>query len=138
MYIQGQLYQIAEEIYNIGLQIKVLEEGTAAAGSKNVFVKFRLEFDNNEYMASKSEKQTYLERIPLPDFQCFLLLKLFPFGVIFGEDMKIIGAGENLILLWGSKNVLGKDITEYFRLRRPQGIPFTWKNVSDFVFLSQS
>lgn len=110
----------------------MLEEGLSAAGSKNVLIKFRLDYDNAEYVSSKMEKKISLERISLPDFHCFLLLDLFPFGVIFGQDMKIIGVGEKLVLLWGRRHVLGNYVTEHFRLRRPQGIPFTWRNVSRF------
>ncbi|KAL0274881.1 UNVERIFIED_CONTAM: hypothetical protein PYX00_002910 [Menopon gallinae] len=128
-YFMGQLSQIADEIYNINLQIRILEETNSAAGSKSVLVKFRLDFDNVGYIASRMEKRSYLEKISLPDFHCFFLLKLFQFGVIFAEDMKILGVGEKLLSLWGFEHVLGNNITDHFRLRRPKGIPFTWKNV---------
>lgn len=102
-----------------------------ALGSRNVLVKFRLDFDNVEYIAAQAEKKTYLERIPLPNFECFLLLKLFEFGIIFGEDMKLLGVGEKLIHFWGTRPVLGDSVVDHFKLRRPKGIPFTWKNVSN-------
>lgn len=93
-------------------------------------MKFRLDFDNVEYIAATAVKKAYLERIPLPKFECSVLLKLFEFGIIFGEDMKILGAGEKLIHFWGFRPVLGDSVTDHFRLRRPRGIPFTWNNVS--------
>lgn len=130
--VSGQVSQIADEIYNIHLKMRILEESHSAAGCKSVLVRFRLDFDNAGYIASKMEKRTYLERISLPDFHCFFLLKLFQFGVIFAEDMKILGVGEKLLSLWGFEHVLGNNITDHFRLRRPKGIPFTWKNVRVF------
>lgn len=71
-----------------------------------------------------------MERTPLPSFNFSLLLKLFPFGVVFGEDLKIIGAGEKLNLFWSNNDVLGHCITKRLKLRRPR-VPFTWKNVSE-------
>ncbi|KAK6627826.1 hypothetical protein RUM44_010305 [Polyplax serrata] len=129
-YVMGQLTQIAEEIYNIQLKITVIEEGKSSrSGSRNHFVKFRLDFNNVEYIESKNKNKQYLERIPLPDFYFSVLLKLFPFGVIFSEEMKIMGAGEKLMLLWGNQNVLGNHLTGHLKLRRPRGIPFVWKNI---------
>jgi hypothetical protein len=57
----GQLLEIANEIYGLDLKVKIIEAendikgGTAgpidmAAGFKNVVVKYRLDFDNSEYV----------------------------------------------------------------------------------------
>ena len=57
----GQLLEIANEIYGLDLKVKILEAendisgGTAgpidlAAGLKSVVVKYRLDFDNTEYV----------------------------------------------------------------------------------------
>lgn len=66
-YLMGQLYEIAKTIYNLNLKIKVLESendepgGTTAdlcaasssanADLKQVVVKYRLDFDNKEYVS---------------------------------------------------------------------------------------
>lgn len=67
----------------------------------------------------------------LAPFSCDLLLQLFPFAILITPDMVIAGAGEKLIQVCGGREkLLGKTVTKYFRLRRPKGIQFSWKNVS--------
>nr|CAD7425198.1 unnamed protein product [Timema monikensis] len=169
----GQLYQIAEELYNTQLAIKVLEENTSAPGSRKVLVKFRLDFDNREFVFSKTASRSNLERLELPPVSCSVLMKMFPFGLVYNKDMKVLAVGEkllqvgirgdfrfrpgvdkpvdgrscgnfqstlieNLLNIWGNHKVygdpdaiLGRPITDNFRLRRPRGVQFTWKNTMD-------
>lgn len=62
---EGQLLEIANEIYNLELKVRIVEAmndqagGTAgpidlASGLKSVVVKFRLDFDNKEYVSTFS------------------------------------------------------------------------------------
>lgn len=65
-------------------------------------------------------------------FPCKLLLELFPFGILINPEMNIMGVGEKLVeLSKGRDTLLGKAVANYFNLRRPKGIPFTWRNVSN-------
>lgn len=63
-YLMGQLYEIANTIYNLDLKIKVLESENDVPGGttgpislggssdlKQVVVKYRLDFDNKEYVS---------------------------------------------------------------------------------------
>lgn len=90
-------------------------------------------------MKMKIEKAAHMETTPLSPFPCDLLLRLFPFGILFNPAMVITGCGEKIIEVAGKeakKKLLLKPITKYFRLRRPKGISFTWKNVrSSLIFL---
>jgi guanylate cyclase len=44
--------------------------------------------------------------------------------------MEIVGCGEKLTQVAGGENKLLKQlVTKFFRLRRPKGITFNWKNV---------
>lgn len=66
----------------------------------------------------------------LAPFSCDLLLQLFPFAILITPAMIIAGAGEKLVEVCGGKEkLLGQTVTRYFKLRRPKGIQFTWKNV---------
>lgn len=129
-YLMGQLYQIAEEFYNTKLAIKVLEEATTVPGTRNVLVKFRLDFDNREFVLSRKNKRTNLERLTLPAVPSSILMRLFPFGLVFNESMVILAAGEKLRQVCGTSPgaLIGESVTNNFKLRRPRGIPFTWKN----------
>lgn len=53
MFFIGQLFQIAKELYNTELDIKVLESSNNIPGSRSVMVKFRINFDNRQYVSFK-------------------------------------------------------------------------------------
>lgn len=48
--IAGQFGQIAKEFYKKECKISVLESSTKMAGARNVLVKFRLDYDNSEWV----------------------------------------------------------------------------------------
>ncbi|XP_039307262.1 soluble guanylate cyclase 89Da [Solenopsis invicta] len=128
-YLMGQLFQIAKDLYNIELDIKVLEISNNIPGSRSVMVKFRINFDNREYIAKNSRMNTSLD-LELPPISCTFFLRLFPFGVVMNKDMRILGAGDKLLQTWGgTTSILNRHATEIFKLRRPKGISFTWRNV---------
>lgn len=62
---------------------------------------------------------------------------MFPFAFLFDPTMVIFGCGEKLVEVAGGKEkLLGQPLTQYFKLRRPKGISFSWKNVSNFICLN--
>lgn len=130
-YLMGQLDQIASEIYDLKLNTEIVStESTTIDGRNIVIVKYRLNFDNTQYILNRNAKRAaHLETRKLPPFSCDLLLNLFPFGIIFNSAMIITGCGEKLVQVAGDKEkLLGQSVLKYFRLRRPKGISFTWKN----------
>ncbi|XP_072747982.1 soluble guanylate cyclase 89Db [Anoplolepis gracilipes] len=128
-YLMGQLFHIAKELYNTELSIRVLESSNNIPGSRNVMVKFRIDFDNHQYITKNNKIKTTLNR-ELSPVSCTFLLRLFPFGVVMNKDMRILGAGDKLLQAWGgTTSILNKQVTEIFKLRRPKGISFTWGNI---------
>ncbi|XP_050303874.1 soluble guanylate cyclase 89Db-like [Anthonomus grandis grandis] len=131
-YLMGQLDQIATEIYNLKLETHVLNtEVNQVDGKTIVIVTFRLNFDNTQYILAKQVKEeAHLRTISrLPPFNCDLLLILFPFAILFNPAMSIVACGEKLVqVAEGEEKLLGQPLLKYCRLRRPKGIPFTWKN----------
>ncbi|XP_032673100.1 soluble guanylate cyclase 89Da-like isoform X2 [Odontomachus brunneus] len=128
-YLMGQLFQIAKDLYDTELNIRVLETSNNIPGSRNVMVKFRIDFDNCQYIAKNNRMKTPLGR-ELPPISCTFFLRLFPFGVVMNKEMRILGAGDKLLQAWGgTTSILSKHVTEVFKLRRPKGISFTWGNV---------
>ncbi|XP_063244258.1 uncharacterized protein LOC134543278 [Bacillus rossius redtenbacheri] len=128
-YFMGQLYQIAEELYATRLAIRVLEESSAAGGARKVLVRLRLDFDNRAFVGSRAAKSRRLAGLDLPAVPCALLMRLFPFGLVFGEHMRVLAVGEKLLQVFGDADaILGKPVTDNFKLRRPRGVPFNWKN----------
>ncbi|XP_011878399.1 PREDICTED: soluble guanylate cyclase 89Da-like [Vollenhovia emeryi] len=128
-YFMGQLFQIANDLYNTELDIKILESSNNIPGSRNVMVKFRINFDNRQYMTKNNRMNTPLDH-ELPPVSCTFFLRLFPFGVVMNKDMRVLGAGDKLLQAWGgTTSILNKHVTEIFKLRRPKGISFTWGNI---------
>ncbi|CAH1111121.1 unnamed protein product [Psylliodes chrysocephalus] len=129
-YIMGQLVQIAKDFYNLPLGVKVLEKASSASGARSfVIVTFRLNYDNRPYMLHKSRKDSFHTSGLLTPFSSEVLLELFPFCLIIDKKMNIIACGNKFLEIWrGKENFFDKSITNYFRLRRPKGISFTWKN----------
>lgn len=87
------------------------------------------------YFKFKMERQRHREALfghrQLDAFPCHLLLKLFPFAILISPNMTLSGAGEKIVELTKHKgHIMGHPVTQHFRLRRPKGIAFTWKNVS--------
>ncbi|XP_001943213.1 soluble guanylate cyclase 89Db [Acyrthosiphon pisum] len=149
-YFMGQLDQIAEEVYDTNLKIRVLQcEKTstttvsshqsavatataAAAGLQNVLVKFRLDFDNSAFVDQHAAVHTFDRCLQLPSIPIGLLLRLFPFGVVINQDIRIMDAGEKLLSVWGAAtadDVRGHLLVQHLVLRRPRDIPFTWTNL---------
>uniref|UniRef100_A0A0C9PMU3 guanylate cyclase n=2 Tax=Fopius arisanus TaxID=64838 RepID=A0A0C9PMU3_9HYME len=128
-YFMSQLFQIAKDLYETSLDIRVLETTDDNPGARSVMVKFRIDFDNRDYIAKVNRIKTSVGP-ELSPFCCTLLLRLFPFGVVMNPDMKLLGAGEKLVQAWGgSCSILNRQMTEVFKLHRPKGISFTWANV---------
>lgn len=81
-------------------------------------------------MQYKAKRTSFNEIIKLSPFPCSLLMELFPFGIIINPSMNIMGVGEKLSEIWrGKDDFLNKPVSYYFKLRRPKGITFSWKNV---------
>ncbi|XP_072375287.1 soluble guanylate cyclase 89Da-like [Diabrotica undecimpunctata] len=129
-YIMGQLVQVAKDFYNLTLNVKVLEKASSASGSRNyVIVTFRLNFDNRAYMLHKSRKESFHRSGLLKSFSSEILLELFPFCLIIDDQMHIVSTGKKFLEIWkGTEYFYDKPLTNYFKLRRPKGISFTWKN----------
>ncbi|CAO1433697.1 unnamed protein product [Diamesa tonsa] len=147
-YLMGQLLEISKEIYNLDLKVRIIESegdikgGTAGpinlnSGLKNVVVKYRLDFDNVEYMQKRFHLSAHPSQLNLKPVNPELLLDLFPFGLILNSEMQIVAAGNNIIESWSANNdnlhpnvLIGSYITEFFQLRRPTGISFDFDTVT--------
>uniref|UniRef100_A0A1B0EW13 guanylate cyclase n=1 Tax=Lutzomyia longipalpis TaxID=7200 RepID=A0A1B0EW13_LUTLO len=150
-YFKGQLMEIADALYGLKVKITIIDRqndtdgGTAGpitmqGGLKTVIVRYRLDFDNTEYMAEKVNRKVHKSQKKLGPVDGSVLLEMFPFGIIIDESMQITGAGEKMVEAWGLEHVtstgqstiLYSTVTDHFRLRRPKGIPFTWQNILHF------
>lgn len=81
-------------------------------------------------MFHKSNKESFHQSGRFQPFSYKLLIELFPFCLILNENMNVVSCGIKFNEIWrGNKAIYNEPITNYFKLRRPKGISFTWKNV---------
>ncbi|CAB4059401.1 E4.6.1.2 [Lepeophtheirus salmonis] len=118
-YTIGQLKSVAEKLYQLDLKIKVMKEEIIADSTE---VSFKLEFDNRP--ADKRMTALIREEARLPAVSSALLYDIFPFLIIFGENMIAQTIGRSLMQIM--PDLFGKKITDFFEMVRPM-IPFTYK-----------
>ncbi|XP_041365929.1 soluble guanylate cyclase 88E-like [Gigantopelta aegis] len=123
-YVMGQLKQCALRFYNVNVMITILQEVRTEHGCH---VKYRLDFDNVGFcpktpLFSGSSNMQY---IPVSSSTFF---KLFPFCLVFDQDMVLKYTGPNLDLILQGRDIIDQRITDVFILRRPL-VDFTWENI---------
>ncbi|KAF4524042.1 hypothetical protein B566_EDAN016025, partial [Ephemera danica] len=129
-YLMGQMEEIANDVYHIDVRIVELgEEFDASNPQSQLQVRFRLDFDNSEYMAGEARRRGRLglDAALLPAVPGNLLLRLFPFGVMINRELRVVAAGEKL--QWrGRTRVTGSPFASLFRLRRPK-VDIDWRTL---------
>ncbi|XP_055323492.1 soluble guanylate cyclase 89Db-like isoform X2 [Sitodiplosis mosellana] len=146
-YFMGQLCEIAEVFYKLNdLTVRILESKNDDPGSttgplsltdaKTVFVKYRLDFDNRDYISKRVNVRAHPSQLELGHVDSNILLELFPFAVILDHDMRISRAGEKILETWILQNpskpptsFWGSRLVDIFKLRRPKGLHVDWSTV---------
>ena len=101
--------------------------------------RFRLNFDNKNYMADQQASRTScidLENASLSGVEgaleplsSSLLMKLFPFTLVFRKDLQIIATGSQLKEMYPIGVLVGQYLPAVARMCRPK-LCLTWDNVS--------
>ena len=60
-----------------------------------------------------------------------ILLQLFPFALIFRSNLKIISTGKQLKIMFLNKGIIGQNLAELVKMRRPK-VNLTWDNVRKY------
>jgi len=120
-YTIGQLKAVAETYYKMEMAIEVKE---SEIKFDTVHVSFQLTFDNKTKAIINSD--LVREEARLPAVSSSVLFEIFPFIIVFGEDMGVqtIGRSLNNIL----PNLPGQKMTEIFDVVRPL-IEFKFDNI---------
>ena len=118
-YVCGQLEEMAFYLFNMNITAEVEEKEESAEGTHAVF---RLHFLNRV----EGRKVSTGVNDVCSTISTELILGMFPFHLLFREDMKMFGIGESLVKVL--PNIQDKFVNEIFVLTRP-AIPFTWESV---------
>ncbi|XP_055371679.1 soluble guanylate cyclase 89Db-like [Condylostylus longicornis] len=147
-YFMGQLTEIAKCFYDLDLKITTLESENDVAGGttgpiqmkpladQQVVVKYRLDFDNKEFMEKRINYIPHESQKSLKDLDVKILLELFPFTIVLDHTMNITDAGEKVLETFILHNpdrkptsFIGSHIMENFKCRRPRGTIFDWDTI---------
>merc|ERR1712123_531973 len=120
-YTIGQLKAVAETYYKIDMAIEIKE---SEIKFDTVHVSFQMIFDNKT--KAKANSDLVREEARLPAVSSSVLFEIFPFIIVFGEDMQVqsIGRSLNQIL----PNLPGQKMNEFFDVVRPL-IEFKFDNI---------
>ncbi|XP_035673582.1 soluble guanylate cyclase 88E-like isoform X3 [Branchiostoma floridae] len=122
-YVKGQLRQVGFLFYQTEINVEVLKETDHAEGLTHVV--FRLHFNNRAYKINRHHLGNTCTDSLLP-VRSDVFFEVFPFNVVFGEDMLIRRVGIGLQNIF--EKLEGRQIEESFTLNRPL-VKFTWENV---------
>ncbi|XP_071104939.1 soluble guanylate cyclase 89Db-like [Haliotis cracherodii] len=123
-YVMGQLTQCARRLYNVDVDIHILQEIRTDHGCH---VKYRLDFPNMGYYPPITAYATS-GTLGYPRIASSTFFKLFPFCLVFDSSMLIRYMGPNLTSIFQNRTLIGCKISEKFGLRRPL-VDFTWENI---------
>jgi len=122
-YTMGQLKAIASTYYKIELEIEVKNQEVKF---DTVHVEFALNFNN--VTTNKQNSDLVREEARLPAVSSSLLFEIFPFIIMFGEDMLIQNVGRSLGQVL--PKMVGVKMNDYFDIVRPL-IEFSFKVILD-------
>ncbi|XP_046805976.1 soluble guanylate cyclase 89Db-like [Lucilia cuprina] len=146
-YLIGQMTEVAKEFYKLKVKAYVIESQNDISGGTTgpiklsdvpltVIVKYRLDFDNREYMAKRVNVVAHPTQLKLPTVNMNVFLDLFPFTLVLDRDMCITHAGEKIFETWilhnpgkNPKDFIGSHIIDLFICRRPKDIKIEWDTI---------
>ena len=144
-YLIGQMTEVAQEFYGLSIKAYVIESQNDIHGGTTgpirltnapltVIVKYRIDFDNREYMAKRVNVVAHPSQLRLPTVNLTVFLELFPFTLVLDHKMKITNAGEKILETWilhnpgkNPKSFIGSHIMDQFQLRRPKDTDVSWE-----------
>nr|XP_006818303.1 PREDICTED: soluble guanylate cyclase gcy-33-like [Saccoglossus kowalevskii] len=122
-YSIGQLKQVGRKFYNLDIQVEVVSEDVK---SDNTFgAVFRLYFDNKEFKSDLGSTLRTRENWHIKSDDFF---ELFPFCVVFDQDLIIRHAGPKLSTVL--PGIVDYKMDDIFSLTRPL-VSFTWDDHGD-------
>ena len=111
-YTMGQLKSVAETFYKLKLEIEVLDQEVKF---DTIHVSFKLTFDNK--VTDRTNSALIREEARFPAVSSSILFEIFPFIIVYGEDMAIQTIGRSLTQIL--PNLIGQKMNEFFDLVRP-------------------
>ncbi|XP_019639998.1 PREDICTED: soluble guanylate cyclase 88E-like isoform X4 [Branchiostoma belcheri] len=124
-YVKGQLRQVGFLFYQTEINVEVIRETDHVHAEGLTHVIFRLHFNNKAFRINRHHLGNACTDNLLP-VRSDVFFEVFPFNVVFGEDMLIKRVGIGLQNIF--EKLEGRRIDESFTLNRPL-VKFTWSNV---------
>lgn len=119
-YVKGQIRQVGLLFYNTKVDIDVISEEET---ENMTHVVMKLHFDNRAYQDTQQKKDEFSENLPL---SADVFFELFPFHIVFNEQMEIQSAGNGLKAVF--PDMVGQNVTTVFTVVLPL-VPFSWFSI---------
>ncbi|XP_066960233.1 soluble guanylate cyclase 89Db-like [Macrobrachium rosenbergii] len=128
-YLMGQLLQIANDFFDMPLNVEIISEESEA---RTQCTTFRLDFDNGGFVDEMVQKRRGFNREPLPtdSFELGTLFHQFPFGMVLGPELRVRYGGEKILMLLGM-DLIGSPFTQHFIIQKPH-TQLTWEAIIMF------
>ncbi|XP_049836050.1 soluble guanylate cyclase 88E [Schistocerca gregaria] len=110
-YTMGQIREVARHFYHKEMRIELVREELLF---DTVHVTFQLTFDNRAFTLASLTMTREEKHLPI---SASMLFEIFPFCIVFGNDMVIRSIGNSLMVIL--PDLISKKITNWFDLVRP-------------------
>ncbi|XP_069132161.1 soluble guanylate cyclase 88E-like isoform X2 [Argopecten irradians] len=123
-YVIGQLCECASQFYAINVTVSEVKQNTIDIG---YHTEFRLNFKNSAFR-EKVGVSSHVIHSQFAPLSANTLFKIYPFCIVFDENLVIRHTGTSLPMLLETDNLIGSELPTRFLIRRPL-IDCTWNNV---------
>ncbi|CAN8004284.1 unnamed protein product [Ixodes pacificus] len=122
-YTVGQIKEVGRHFYSTEVKVEVLKEESIF---NTLHVIMRLNFDNLLWRSLCAQGEEDLVSRCLLPVKAFVFLEIFPFCVVFDEQLRITNIGNSLQAVMPA--VVGRRIPEVFDLAKPL-VECSWKSI---------
>ncbi|CAM1326905.1 Uncharacterised protein g9354 [Pycnogonum litorale] len=118
-YVSGQIKEVGRMFYKTDIDVELI---TQEVQGETLHVTFQLHFDNKALNSQRNMER----HVEMNQISASVIIKMFPFCIIFGDDLIIRTLGSSLFTIL--PNAIGKRVNHIFDLTRPL-ILLTWTNI---------
>lgn len=126
-YVLGQIKAVVHMFYDIDISIELMSKKEQEDFTHSIF---RLKFDNTAYM-ERGDQGAHVDRriAALPTFKSSVFFDVFPFHIVFNQDLVIKSVGRGLNQVLADVQLHNKSVDTEFIMKKPS-FEFNWNNVS--------
>jgi hypothetical protein len=111
---------VASDFYDLNLDIEMVETTSDPKLGTHTII-FALRFENTAFVTNLQDQLMREKAVAkMPAVTSALFFSLFPFCVVFNQDMVVVNAGVKLKALVDADDFVGQNFERYLTIRRPK------------------